>query len=406
MTPEPSGVQDKIPDDKSVIVVSDHHLGLTDDKQVVGRNFAGFLNYVKTLRPKGTPGGSRTVLVDGKEQELYAPAQVILLGDIVDLWSPRGNQRSSVFADCAPIFSALAGLDAEVVYVTGNHDDEIADIIGTYPVAPPHNLTIARRHYPPNGETVDGTTKYTGMDIGGKRYFFMHGQQFDILFNTAGILQDYPGWVAKNYQLFRDNPFLAWFFRGLFILTLAVSVAHALLPFITPFDGIVLVLLGISLVIVLFSIEPSVFRNFWDSINRKKTTKNDTIETIIEQGFWMREAGKDLLAEVIVFGHTHIVDDSKGRYLDDYGKRFINSGAWEEANPRTHDGKSESETNTFVYIDAGGPLLFYWPVDEAVPEEKRRPVHIPVTLTGDKKGELAKASPAALWIRRNLFTKG
>jgi predicted phosphodiesterase len=398
MTPNPHDAPENIPGDRSVIVVSDHHLGLSGQDNV-GRHFADFLRYVRTLRPRGDPEGGRTVLVDGRERELYSPEKVILLGDIVDFESPRKNSRASVLADCAPVFPALASLPAEIVYVTGNHDDEISDMAGDYHDILPRNLTIARRHYPEYGHTTRGSRKYTGISIGEKRYFFMHGQQFDLLFKTVGIFQDYPSWVAKNYQLFRDNPYLVWFFRALLVLTLA----SVLFSFTTPLGSVVPVLLGISLVIVVFSIEPLMLRGFWDSINRRKKTRTDTIETIVEQGFWKHEAGANVLADVIVFGHTHIADDSKGRYQEKYHKRFINSGAWGDVKTRTRDGSAESETNTFVYIDSENALLFYWPVKGRVPTGGRRPVHIPVTLTGDEK---AKVSIVIPWIRKHFFTGG
>ena len=49
----------------------------------------------------------------------------------------------------------------------------------------------------PEGEG-QGQKKYRGLMAGKHHYYFLHGQQFDILFICSTFLRDYPGWVAKN----------------------------------------------------------------------------------------------------------------------------------------------------------------------------------------------------------------
>ena len=51
---------------------------------------------------------------------------------------------------------------------------------------------------------------------------------------------------------------------------------------------------------------------------------------------------------------------ARGGTLASNQKRFINSGNWGPTKTATSDN-DEGEINTFVYIDAEGPLLFYWP---------------------------------------------
>jgi len=59
-----------------------------------------------------------------------------------------------------------------------------------------------------------------------------------------------------------------------------------------------------------------------------------------------------------------------------------------------------SEKNTFVYIDAEGPILFRWPDKGPLPEQIR------TTLTGNPAGAVPPASPIKLWMRRNIWTGG
>lgn len=399
MATESQDRAETIPDDQSIIVVSDLHLGL-DGQEQVGAEFSKFLAFIGTLRPRVAPGDHPGVPVEGKVRKLYAPDKIILLGDIVDLWSPRMNSRSSVLEDSYSVIQSLLALPAEIVYVAGNHDEEIAEVEGTFPKSVPGKLKVVKRHYPDNNIEENGTKRYSGIPVGDHRYFFMHGQQFDLMFKTAGLLQNYPGWVAKNYQLFRDNPNVMWFFRILFGFSLFYVLATLFLKITTMFDGAIYILLGFSLVIVLFSIEPGSFRALWDFMSGRVKAKTETVKAIIDDGFWKPQAGESVRADVVVFGHTHVADDSKGVYLERYRKRFINSGSWGEEKTKTRDGTGESETNTFVYIDAAGPLLFRWPKGGPLPE------HIRTTLTGDPVRAAPPVSPMKLWMRRNLSTGG
>lgn len=390
---------EELPEDRSMIVVSDLHLGLKERDKVpeVFLLFAEFLKKVCSGKPSDNPD----VTVDGKTRKLFPPSKIILLGDIIDLWSPRSNSRSSVLIDSYPVIQALFSLPADIVYVAGNHDDEISEIEGSFPRSGPEKLKVIKRHYPEGVMDTDGREKHHGILAGDHSYFFMHGQQFDLMFNVAGLLQNYPGWVARNYSLFKENPRIKWIFRLIFIICAGYGIiAQGILKISTFLDGFIYFLLGMTLVIFLFSMEPSTFRNFWDSISLRKKTKTETIETIIEAGFWKKEAGKDILADTVIFGHTHIADDSKGRYLQEYGKRFINSGSWGDEPIETSDGRRVSEKNTFVYIDAEGPVLFHWPDKGTVPEQ------IETTLTGDAVREGPKISNFRYMVRQNLIMRG
>jgi Predicted ICC-like phosphoesterases len=392
---------DSVPDGRSVIVVSDLHLGLID-QETVNKDFLEFLKYLGNIPINGASSEKRTLIIDGKPRELYAPDKIILLGDIVDLWSPRKDIRSSVLEDAFPLILATLTSPAKVVYIAGNHDGEIAEIEGSFPQGPHTQIKIIKDHYPDTSVYSQGKTQYTGQKIGSSTYFFLHGHQFDLTFKTVGILQDYPGWVSKNYALFKEFPMLKWGIRGICVISLAYILAAAIKIAAFPFTELVYFVFGLSLILSLFTIEPTSFRALWDFMSQRIKTKTATIETIIEEGFWNPIDGNNILADVVVFGHTHVADDSKERYLKKYHKRFINSGSWGEKNTVT-SGNPKCKANTFVYIDENGPILFYWPHGGV------EPVHINRTLTGDikkiKEPSMAFSDRFRRWRRKHFWTR-
>ena len=388
MTKESKLEGERIPEDRSVIVISDLHLAL-DTCEQHDREFHDsppadlpkFLSFIKLL----VQSGGIELSISGRQKKLLPPTKIILLGDIIDLWSPRNNSRGSVISDSFYLIQFLLDLDSEVVYVAGNHDDEIADYKGSFPINPRGKLTIINRRWPSSKDKHD---RYTGIHIGTHSYFFMHGQQFDTLFNFTGVFQNYPGWVSKNYTMFRENKTIKWIFRLLFVGSLfyiiivhGLNVIPPLSAWLETIDWLIYILFGISLVIFMFSIEPSTFRRFWDKISLRDFVKNDSIQQIVEGGFWKRTLGDNITADTIVFGHTHFADDSKDRYSPEYHKRFVNSGSWGDME-ENDDGEILQKQNTFVYIDAEGPILFRWPEGGTLPEK------INETTTGDSDEEL------------------
>lgn len=376
----PADPFDSVPEDRSVIVVSDLHLGL-DKQESVPKDFLDFLGFLGTLAPKGS-GTPVTVDMEGRPRPLYAPATIILLGDIVDMWSPKDEKFSSCMEKFTKIIFCFLRLPPHMVYVAGNHDNEVAEFAGDYPrgIPPPHVRIIAD-HYPEQYDIAKGrdgkeVKTYPGLTVGTEQYFFLHGQQFDQLFCLAGPFQDYPGWVQKNYFLFKEYPMIKMGFRALFLIALAYAVAASAFRSL-PFGSVACFIAGFTFLVCLFTLEPTTIRTTWDFISGRVKARTETIQAVIEEGFWDRDAGKNIRAGTVVFGHTHVVDDSKDRYRAEHGKRFINTGAWGHTGKIKTPGGRVTETNTFAYIDADGPLLFHWPSGGT------KPVYIARTLTGD-----------------------
>ncbi|HMZ32332.1 MAG TPA: metallophosphoesterase, partial [Methanoregulaceae archaeon] len=166
MTKESKLEGERIPEDRSVIVISDLHLAL-DTCEQHDREFHDsppadlpkFLAFIKLL----VQSGGIELSISGRQKKLLPPTKIILLGDIIDLWSPRNNSRGSVISDSFYLIQFLLDLDSEVVYVAGNHDDEIADYKGSFPINPRGKLTIINRRWPSSKDKHD---RYTGIHIG------------------------------------------------------------------------------------------------------------------------------------------------------------------------------------------------------------------------------------------------
>jgi predicted phosphodiesterase len=409
-TKEEPGGEELIPG-KSIIVVSDLHLGL-ECKDCVSRDFLVFLDFLSGLKPKGDPDHHPAIQVQGKNRELYQPEKIILLGDIVDLWTPRNNSRTCVFLDSFPVIRKLLTLPCEKIYVTGNHDTEVNEVSGNYPGCHPPEITIASRHYPESVKSPDGQEKFTGLRAGKHHYYFLHGQQFDMLFILTSFLRDYPGWVANNCEVFKENPGLRWVFRGLFgasflyILATWTGVMQQVSgPYASQINDFIYAVFGFSFVIFFISLDTGKFRTLIDFLQYRTKAKGMPIWGIVDTGFWKVEEGKNITADVVVFGHTHRADDSKSRYCSRPGKRFINSGSWEHQRVSKHHGtrKCEDPCYTFVYIDEAGPLLCRWVPDTTT---TGHPAYFGNTTTGDHRGLEPQISALRKWLRQHLSKHG
>jgi UDP-2,3-diacylglucosamine pyrophosphatase LpxH len=132
-----------------IIVVSDvHGAERADDPQVKcdDCNFLEFLNYIESSHLK-----------DGGD--------LVLLGDIIDLW-----RRDFVKAlmESEPVISKLTEMSNKVRlhYVAGNHDFHMLRMCELLPDKFPFQVTKDLR-----------------LEEGGKKYFFIHGYQLEVLAN-------------------------------------------------------------------------------------------------------------------------------------------------------------------------------------------------------------------------------
>lgn len=131
-----------------IIVVSDVHLAERDD-QKTKKDDAKFLDFLDHI--------SKDQLKDGGE--------LVLLGDIVDLW-----RRDFVKAmmESEPVISKLMEMKSKIKihYLAGNHDFHMLNM-----------GTLLKDNYPFR------VTKELRLAEGGKKFFFIHGYQLEVLAN-------------------------------------------------------------------------------------------------------------------------------------------------------------------------------------------------------------------------------
>jgi len=125
----------RIPDDRSVIVISDLHLGGREDPHTA-RRFSRFLDFL-TSGLAALPDSCRMAREapdtgTAARKSLLPPERIILLGDILELWDSRHLDRNSAFLDALLPFLKMREMDCDVVYVTGNHDEDVAETIDSY----------------------------------------------------------------------------------------------------------------------------------------------------------------------------------------------------------------------------------------------------------------------------------
>lgn len=219
---DPTPASNRIPEGRSVVVVSDLHLGGGEDPETVQR-FCNFLDYIRTdfpsCRVECHTGDGFPDSCPATGRTLLPPARIILLGDILEIWDSRNIDRNSAFLDALFPILKLRDMDCEVIYVTGNHDEDVSEIVASIEniLSPVNNrsgktdscfwksqfeliyepgmdgemkvegvgiqwnpgtsgkLEIRPRHYAPPGNDPEKR----GIEIGGTHYAFVHGQQFD-----------------------------------------------------------------------------------------------------------------------------------------------------------------------------------------------------------------------------------
>jgi hypothetical protein len=282
---------------RSVIVVSDLHLGGTEDPHTSAR-FSRFLEFVSGLYPGDRQGAAHDQTPD--TLNLLPPQKFILLGDFFDLWDPRCTDRNNVLLDAMIPVTKLGEMDCDVIFVTGNHDEDIGELVDLQKTienvagsdrcrkepdpcekrADASMEETARRpersirYLPPvnEGKPDEGSKglefrtrsgrKFSvykksyipgpareGLRVGDAHYAFLHGHQFDpeqitarfseiikIRFDPVDIIMDYANTgLAKSISKWQSLLFLI-----LWIIALAImwnwSEAESLAPI---FGGVV-----------------------------------------------------------------------------------------------------------------------------------------------------------------------
>ncbi|MCZ7382793.1 MAG: metallophosphoesterase [Candidatus Methanoperedens sp.] len=397
------------------IVVSDVHLGSKVYDRYNRDMFCGFLNWVRGLENK-----EETIKCGTKEVTIQKPENLILLGDILELWDPKDGDRDNVIKDSIIPFSILSDINCDKTYVIGNHDDslgELEDDVNNVVLPNGKKFTIYDRHYP---EKKADTA--TGIPIGKKSYFFLHGHQFDkeqaILAWVSGLIGESwnpLGWFQDLFNILDTKKH--WMRNFLIFSLLFLAVGYLILsgilgtilgpifngiqnPVLTILKEIILFLLGagalvgmiyllwkkLYMLFLLLSVlilggwyfkeQSSLWILIWGTLtgyfalgsipgvvaNTQRKFYNlfkstdKTAEQIITDGYYKKD--KDTMeADIVVFGHTHFAS-SYGPNPDTGNRLFINTGCFYGKDKKI-DGKMRY-ANTFIYIDGGGAYIMRW----------------------------------------------
>ncbi len=400
----------------SYLIVSDVHLGGQGNYEPNLLEFCGFLGWVKDLPADGKTmtiqckqGGEKTITIK-------PPTKLILLGDIMELWNPREQDRNSVIEDSTKPLSLLHDINCDKIYVTGNHDEnmeEVAKKVKPFDWKDKNKFSVHARHYPPDDD-VKG-----GVEINGLRYSFLHGHQYDreqitytlsqilntrfdpidffqdlanvyftkgfsintsiallllwfafillntflsnsitikgigMIFGVLGVIVMYR-YYRSSRKVVRERNVSSWF-AYIFLISFVVSII--ILVAGTRYNQIFLllfsVLFSILTYLVVVSIIPRIVTfSMRGFYNKFRKSKDKSAEEIVKENYFNLE--KDTIdANVVVFGHTH----QASTYLPPADeltrhKLFVNTGCWVKEKDR--------DVNTFVYINSNGVYLLKW----------------------------------------------
>jgi len=310
--------------------VSDLHLGGSSSNH---RDFADFLDWASEQEEFAVQGCSRAVT---------RPTRLILLGDILELWDPVDDSYRSVAMHAAESLKGVLSLADEILYVTGNHDEALEAFEGVYPMSDPRFRIVPRLD---RSKAYDQSEDPRYMEVGGKRYFFIHGHEFDRLFLFLGRLSRIPAVMASLNDALKGIVALdGW------ALPIALAVYAALKSF-APVPSWPLYLLALLSLPRLFTYLQGPF---WKAFGRflVDRPRYRDMAALVEKRYY-DPARDTIAADFVVYGHTHVPEVSAPELSKRLGKIFINSGSWVSDVP-------PAQRNTLVVIDEKGPMLLRW----------------------------------------------
>jgi len=270
-------------------------------------------------------------------------------------------------------FSLLSDIDCEKIYVIGNHDDSLREFdrkIDSEKLGNGTVFDIYNRHYPEKDE--EGKAK--GIKIGNRSYFFLHGHQFD---KEQAILKKVSKLIGESwnpldwFQVLFNIPFTKKHWKGNFVIFLGLLFVgeYFLLnifrqssfwdtPLWAMFKGFFILVIWATITgfFALSSI-PGIVAHTQERIYNLRKPIDKNAKRVIKDRYFLESKGKNIEADVVVFGHTHFASSCEDM-VEKSKKLFINSGCWV--------GKDENingeikHTNTFIYIDEGGAYILKW----------------------------------------------
>ena len=341
-------------DDGPLIVVSDTHFGFKPESAKV---FGRFMEWLTRLE---TDGSESVAMQKGQKKTLKKAQKIILLGDIFDFLFPRTGDMTNPLRDGFTIFDRLFRLPCEKIYVSGNHDEDIASYKGTYFWDNTYKFDVVHGHYPEDPRLW--------LKVGKRTYFFLHGYQFDQVFESSATRKGLEIWARLSSASAELDPWIVPTGSSLFLLSLlrrnwirlartAPSIVAIPVLFIwfvlwIIFGVSVLAWVGRRLQDLFYRTYPDHLRYEREPSRFERLTGNArlvNIDDLVERHYYKKHMDTTT-ADVIVFGHTHVPQrPTRPPHAE---KTFVNTGSWVPSRLYTY--------NTFVYIDDAGPLLLQW----------------------------------------------
>ena len=289
-----------------IIVIADTHFGLKKGKTNMGMPgyLAQFLEWVNNL-DKEPP----LQVVEGSIREeniklknISPPEKIIFLGDMLELWD---SEDETLAANMLTLLSTLSNVNAEKIYVLGNHDDILTRAVlknphtGEYMDYPLGNssLKVFPDRYPPVTSSKKAPAVLT---YGNENYIFVHGHQFDKDFTgPLTIYKTYPlmRTVSNSLTIYVPVLLAASFLTGIINWVFNTS-------FLWGDPHIICLLFALSIP----WIGTSGARPFWAKISGMKYRKEETIKSFSH--WWKKLSDSEELPENVnvVYGHTHFLN--------------------------------------------------------------------------------------------------
>lgn len=316
-----------------IVVLSDVHFGHPGCCHIEISGFIDWLKQLETVR-------SIDMDIEGyKRTTIRSPSKLILLGDIFELWSPMDDQTFHVFGQSSGVIGRIMELSCTKILVLGNHDESL-DVLARdapYTLSNGSLIYICNKHYPPGKGDFD--------EIGGRKYFFMHGHQFDKMFEWAGPLRRFPGAMMGMKTQFEK---IGSWVSPLGALIFFISLCYLLISAVSTWIWVLLVIsLFFGFPWIFSKIRAPIWKRLREHVDKPKGKR---IFEIVNGRYFKSDKAEDISANTIVFGHTHVADQKTNHV----GGMLINTGCWVQENGILHP-------TSFVYIDGQeGPLLLEW----------------------------------------------
>jgi UDP-2,3-diacylglucosamine pyrophosphatase LpxH len=301
-----------------------------------------------------------------QEKVLKPPEKLILLGDILELWDSTNH---TLEASTRFLFNTLSETKCDKIYVLGNHDDDLSEILWNeefqlkrlkpverdYPIGESYLKPISGL-FPETSKPENGKEELNVYKAGEETYLFLHGHEFDGLFTL-------PSW--KWMPHFRDVAQAFGGYTWVFVAILILDVFSILFTGNYNLQSLMILLLltSISLpfLIIYFG------RNIWNSLRTKKYKRKSGLDGFVK--WWSHLQGKVNVPENpmnIIYGHTHLTDhvDSPNELNNilnikeiSFNGTLLNIPAWSK--DLTLE-RQEVLQAVFLYIDNEGYKFFGW----------------------------------------------